>query len=107
MRRIPMSSFAVAAAAMLLLLAPSPGAGRAAAAAAATAPPLHLQDRAFLLSTMELDLAQVELGRLAADKGQDEEVRAFGRRMADYHRQSSERLEKNQLSQAAEALGIN
>ena len=68
---------------------------------AASAADLHLQDRAFMLYAMELDLDQVELGRLAADKGQDERVRRFAQRMVDYHQRSSERL-----AEAARRRGV-
>lgn len=75
---------AVAAIATMLLALAAP--------AAVAAVPLHLQDRAFLLYALELDLAQVEFGELAAEKGADAGVRDLARRVVDYHAGSRARL---------------
>ena len=61
-------------------------------AAHADAGELHLEDRVFLLYATEMDLNQIRLGRLAAEKAQDERVRQFARHMVDYHTQSHARL---------------
>jgi putative membrane protein len=53
---------------------------------------LHIQDQIFLLYATEIDLTQIRLGRLAADKARDEQVRQFARRMIDFHEQSNARL---------------
>jgi predicted outer membrane protein len=55
---------------------------------------LHTEDRTFLLYAMDVDLTQVRLSRLAAEKAEDEEVRRFARRMLDYHGRSYDRLER-------------
>ena len=48
-----------------------------------------------------MDLTQVRLGQLAADKAQEEQVRRFARRMVNYHKQSHARL-----TQIAQQYGI-
>jgi predicted outer membrane protein len=53
---------------------------------------LHAEDRTFLLYAMDVDLTQVQLSRLAAEKAEDEQVRRFARRMLDYHGRSYDRL---------------
>jgi predicted outer membrane protein len=62
---------------------------------------LHAEDRSFLLYAMDVDLTQVRLSRLAADRAQDEQVRQFARRMLDYHGRSYDRL-----AQIAQENGI-
>jgi putative membrane protein len=62
------------------------------ACGAAPTAALHVEDHAFLLYALEVDLTQIRVGELAAEKAQDEQVRGFARRMVDYHRQSSDRL---------------
>ena len=70
-------------------------------AAPANAAGLHIEDQIFLLYATEMDRTQLRLGQLAADKAQDEQVRAFARRMIDYHEQSNARL-----MQIAQQYGI-
>jgi predicted outer membrane protein len=53
---------------------------------------LHAEDRTFLLYAMDVDLTQVRLSRLAADRARDEEVRQFAQRMLEYHERSYDRL---------------
>jgi predicted outer membrane protein len=53
---------------------------------------LHAEDSTFLLYAMDVDLTQVQLSHLAADKAQDEQVRQFARRMLDFHGRSYDRL---------------
>jgi predicted outer membrane protein len=55
---------------------------------------LHAEDLTFLLYAMDVDLTQVRLSRLAAEKAEDEKVRRFARRMLDYHGRSYNRLER-------------
>jgi predicted outer membrane protein len=85
-------TFSLTAVLAVLLLAPV--AGRAAA-------DLHLEDIVFLLYATELDRTQIQLGQLALEKAEDEQVRRFAGRMVDYHRQSSDRL-----AQIAQQYGI-
>ncbi len=66
--------------------------GLAPCAAPADTGELHIQDQVFLLYATEMDLTQVRLGQLAADKAQEEQVRQFARRMVNYHKQSNARL---------------
>jgi putative membrane protein len=46
---------------------------------------LHAEDLTFLLYAMDIDLTQVQLSRLAAEKAGNERVRQFAGRMLDYH----------------------
>jgi predicted outer membrane protein len=62
---------------------------------------LHPEDSTFLLYAMDVDLTQVQLSQLAADKAQDEQVRQFARRMLEYHGRSYD-----QLARIAEENGI-
>jgi predicted outer membrane protein len=62
---------------------------------------LDPEDSTFLLYAMDVDLTQVQLSHLAADKAQDEQVRQFARRMLDFHGRSYDRL-----AQIAEENGI-
>jgi predicted outer membrane protein len=52
----------------------------------------HAEDRTFLLYAMDVDLTQVQLSQLAADRARDEQVRQFARRMLDFHGRSYDRL---------------
>ncbi len=53
-----------------------------------------LSDPQFAAKAAQGSLAEVELGRLAAQKSQSETVRAFGERMATDHTKSKANLEK-------------
>src|SRR6266404_3253801 len=53
-----------------------------------------LSDPQFAAKAVQGSLAEVELGRLAAQKSQNETVRAFGERMATDHTKSKANLEK-------------
>lgn len=69
--------------------------------AAPDAAELHIEDQVFLLYALEVDRTQVQLGQLAADKAQAEQVRQFAERMVDYHKRSNDRL-----TQIAREYGI-
>lgn len=58
-------------------------------------------DRHFIRKAGEGGLAEVELGKLAAEKGQSEEVKKFGQRMVDDHSKAND-----QLKQLAESKGV-
>jgi putative membrane protein len=53
---------------------------------------LHAEDRTFVLYAMDVDLTQVQLSQMAADRARDEQVRQFARRMLDFHGRSYDRL---------------
>src|SRR5580700_4077267 len=58
-------------------------------------------DRKFVRAAAQGGMAEVELGKLAAEKGSSDEVKKFGRRMADDHSKAG-----NQLKQIASEKGI-
>jgi len=53
-----------------------------------------LSDPQFAVKAAQSSYAEVELGRLAAQKGQSETVRAFGQRMATDHAKAKQKLER-------------
>jgi putative membrane protein len=54
-------------------------------------------DRKFVLEAAEGSMAEVELGKLAAEKGSSDTVKQFGKRMADDHAKAAD--EVKQLAQ--------
>ncbi|HVO59714.1 MAG TPA: DUF4142 domain-containing protein [Terriglobales bacterium] len=63
---------------------------------------LDAMDRHFIRKAGEGGLAEVELGKLAAEKGQGDEVKKFGQRMVDDHSKAND-----QLKQLAQSRGVN
>jgi putative membrane protein len=59
-------------------------------------------DKSFIKKAAEGGLAEVELGRLAAEKGHSDEVKKFGQRMVDDHSKAND-----QLTQLASSKGVN
>lgn len=59
-------------------------------------------DRAFARKAAQDGLAEVELGRLAADKASSDEVKSFGRQMVDDHQKAND-----ELKQIAQSKGID
>jgi putative membrane protein len=53
---------------------------------------LSAADRQFVMKAAEGGMAEVELGRLAASKGTDPDVKAFGQRMVDDHSKANDKL---------------
>jgi putative membrane protein len=53
---------------------------------------LTAADRKFMMDAAEGGMAEVELGRLAASKGTDPDVKAFGQRMVDDHSKANDKL---------------
>ena len=51
-------------------------------------------DRKFVMAAAQGGLAEVELGKLAAEKGAADAVKQFGKRMADDHGKASEELKQ-------------
>jgi len=49
-------------------------------------------DKTFVMKAAQGGLAEVELGKLAADKGQSDDVKKFGQRMVDDHSKANDQL---------------
>ena len=73
---------------LLLVLAP------AFAAAAGTTAKLSGSDKTFVSKAATGGMAEVELGKLAADKASDPDVKAFGQRMVDDHSKANDKLKQ-------------
>ncbi len=73
-----------------------PEAGYPAAAPATEAQPgmgdLAPADRSFVMAAARGGLEEVELGKLAASKATDPDVKSFGQRMADDHSRANDKL---------------
>lgn len=59
-------------------------------------------DKTFIKKAAEGGLAEVELGKLAAEKGSSEDVKKFGQRMVDDHTKAND-----QLKQVASSKGVD
>ena len=64
--------------------------------------PQSFVDQSFLRKTMEDDMAQEQMGQLAAQKSQSQDVKSFGQKMAQIHEQLT-----NQLMPVAKKLGVD
>lgn len=60
----------------------------------------QMKDKMFLRKAAEGGLAEVELGKLAAEKGASEDVKAFGKKMVEDHTRLNE-----DLAQVADSIG--
>src|SRR5690348_16339814 len=49
-------------------------------------------DHTFIMKAAEGGLAEVQLGKLAADKGSSEQVKQFGQKMVDDHGKANDEL---------------
>lgn len=65
-------------------------------------PKVAATDRTFMRKAAEGGLAEVELGKLAAERGSSQDVKQFGQRMVDDHSKAND-----QLKQLASEKGIN
>jgi putative membrane protein len=74
---------------LLAVMAPA-FAANATSAAAKTK--LSGADKTFVMKAAEGGMAEVELGRLAASKATDPDVKAFGQRMVDDHSKANDKL---------------
>ena len=50
-------------------------------------------DQSFVMKAAKGGMAEVELGKLAQDKGSSEQVKSFGKRMADDHGKANDELQ--------------
>ena len=55
---------------------------------------LDHSDKKFLTEAAEGGMMEVELGKLAADKGTDADVKSFGQRMVDDHTKANDKLKQ-------------
>ncbi len=61
--------------------------------AAYAQPPAAMNpDQRFVMNALKGGMAEVELGKLAADKGTSDEVKRFGQRMVDDHSKAGDEL---------------
>src|SRR5215469_12896141 len=60
-----------------------------------------MQDKIFLRKAMEADLAEIQLGKLAAEKASADDVKTFGQKMVDDHT-----LQNNSLAPLAKSRGV-
>ena len=60
------------------------------------------EDQAFLRNALEDDVAEEEMGQLAAQKSQSDDVKQFGQKIAQIHEQLT-----NQLKPVAQRLGVS
>lgn len=60
-----------------------------------------MRDKMFLRRAAEGGIAEVETGKLAAEKGVDEDVRSFGRKMVAEHTELNE-----EIASTADTLGV-
>src|SRR5882757_10113171 len=56
------------------------------------AAPVFAADEAFVMKVAKGGMAEVELGKLAADKATSADVKKFGQRMADDHSKANDEL---------------
>jgi putative membrane protein len=110
-RLLGLVSFCLAAAASAQTPAPSTSnTNRSTAATAQTAPAPSMpaqekvarSDRKFMEKAAQGGMAEVELGKLAAQKAQSPQVKQFGQRMVDDHGKANE-----QLKQLASNKGVS
>jgi putative membrane protein len=55
---------------------------------------LAASDRKFVMEALKGGMAEVELGKLASEKGSNDAVKQFGKRMADDHGKAGDELKK-------------
>ena len=60
--------------------------------AQATATPPNSTDQTFMLNTAKASMAEVELGKLAAQNASSAQVKKFGQKMVDDHTKANEEL---------------
>lgn len=69
--------------------------------ASSTTSTISSSDRKFIKDAAEGGMMEVELGRIAAQKGTDPDVKTFGQRMVDDHSKAND-----QLKQVASSKGV-
>lgn len=68
--------------------------GAAQMSSEAAAGKLARADHQFVMKAAQGNVAEVELGRLATQKAQSDDVKKFGQRMVDEHAEANDRLQK-------------
>jgi putative membrane protein len=86
---------------MPVVTAQEGGTAKAPAAVKAAAK-LSMADQKFIKDAAQGGMSEVDLGRLAVEKGSSEEVRKFGQQMVDDHSKANDRLKE-----LATSKGIN
>ncbi len=61
----------------------------------------NMRDKTFVRSAAEGGLAEVQLGKLAAEKGVSDEVKSFGQKMVDDHTKLNEKM-----APVADSMGV-
>jgi len=61
----------------------------------------RMRDKSFLRKATEGSLAEVQLGKLAAEKGTSDDVKSFGQKMIDEHMKLNEKI-----ASIADSLGV-
>lgn len=95
------AGFGLTAVAQTAANPPAPAAGSSAGRTAAKESSLNRSDRKFVETAAQGGLAEVELGKLAAQKAQSADVKQFGERMVQDHGKANQ-----QLMQIAQQKGV-
>ena len=79
--------------ALVVCAAPAFAQQKPAPASKTTAAKQQGSDQKFVMEAAKGGMAEVELGKLAQDKGQSEQVKSFGKRMVDDHGKANDELQ--------------
>ena len=102
MAALGLAAFLLAGTAQAQTTAPNSDAPKAAPANAAQKQNVSKADQQFVKEAIEADMAEVQVGQLAQQKGQSQDVKQFGQTLQQDHSQNLQ-----QAQQLAQQLGIN